>query len=275
MPASSKRTRRIKAREQDYKQTGVMRKAKKAVFDTKNESDEVVRDIGNRRKFRIQDLVSFKPGSLNQERFFQHYYDGIPIIALLGSAGSGKSIISLYAALSQVFDESTPYDRVILVRSAVQSRNQGYLPGGLDGPDGKMAPYEMPYIGLTKEIMPKFNNGYEHLKSLGYLEFHSTSFLRSATFENAIIICSECQNLDFEELYTVCSRAGVNSRIILEGDERQTDLQRQREKSGVGRLERVLKNMPASMTAVIEFTEDDILRSELVKQFIISCNRTQ
>lgn len=274
MPASSKRAKRVEKRNQYRKQTGQIKKAHKgakrqAKFDTKNEPDNVVRDLGNRKKLHTNDLCSLQPKTLNQERFLTHYYDGIPIIQALGKPGVGKSMLSLYCAFSQVLDPATPFQRVIVIRSAVQSREQGHLPGDLES---KSQPYEAAYQGLAKEIFPKFNDPYLHLKTLGYLEFHSTSFLRSVTFDDSVIICSEAQNFDFEELYTCISRAGSNSRIIIEGDTGQADLQRKREKSGLPDLERVLAKMPASMSAKIEYTSDDIVRSDLVKQFIIACH---
>lgn len=270
MPASSKRSKRVEQRNQHFKKTGHVKKAKRQnKFDTSAEPEHVVRDLGNRKKLHPHDLCSLQPKSLNQERFLTHYYDGIPIIQALGKPGVGKSMLSLYCAFSQVLDPATPFQRVIIIRSAVQSREQGHLPGDLDS---KSQPYEAAYQGLAKEIFPKFNDPYLHLKTLGYLEFHSTSFLRSVTFDDAIIICSEAQNFDFEELYTCISRAGSNSRIIIEGDTGQADLQRKREKSGLPDLERVLGKMPASMSAKIEYTADDIVRSELVKQFIIACH---
>lgn len=270
MPASSKRTRRTKQRIQDFKHTGHMRKAKRTL-DTQNESSEVVRELGNRKKFHVHDLCSLQPKTLNQERFLRHFYEGTPLMAALGCAGTGKSFLSLYCALSLVLDESTPYDKVVIVRSAVQGRDQGFIKGSVDE---KMEPYEAPYAGIIQDIMPKYKEGYNHLKSLGYLEFHSTSFLRSTTFHRSIIIFSECQNEDLSALLTVATRGDENSRVIFEGDQNQSDMHRKREKSGLSEFEKIMDNMPPHMVAKIIFEEDDIVRSGLAKEIIKAANRT-
>ena len=280
MPASSKRAKRVEKRNQYRKQTGQIKKAHKgakrqAKFDTKNEPDNVVRDLGNRKRFHVSDMCAMQPKTLNQERFLTHFYDGVPIISLLGSAGSGKSFLALYAAMSQVFDPATPYQKIILIRPPVQEVNIGFLPGGLDGPDSKLSPFEAPYKAIISDILPKFNDGYDHMKSLGYIEFHCLSFLRSHTFNDAIVVVSECQNADYSSLKTVISRCGANTRIILEGDTAQEDMSRNRQKTGLPHLENVLYNMPPSDYVGIKFTHDDIVRSQLVKNFLIADELTK
>ena len=273
MPASSKRSRRIKARESDYKQTGVMRKAKKNKFDTSGETEEVVRDIGNRKKLHPNDLCNLQPKNLRQEEFLRLFYEGTPLLVASGSAGVGKSFLALYCALSEVLREDTPYDKVILIRSAVQTRDIGALPGEASGEDSKASPFEDIYHGICQDILPKFNDGYKHLKSLGYLEFHLTSFLRGATFDRAIIIVDESAACNYHELSTATSRVGLNSRLIICGDTKQDDLEskgKKSDKSGFGHYLKVVEKMPASMTGVVHFTVDDIVRSSLVKSFLIA-----
>lgn len=238
-------------------------------FDTEGEDMGVVRDLGNRKKFHRHDIANITPKTYNQEAFIRACFQDTPLVAALGWPGVGKSFLSLFTALTDVFEESTPYEKVILVRSAVQGRQIGFTPGNLDE---KMAPYEYAYTGIISELMPRYNNGYNHLKALGYLEFHSTSMMRSVTFDNSIIILSECQNMDYDELYTCITRVGENSKIILEGDETQDDLKRQREKSGLSRIRSVIQKMPSDMCEIIDFRKEDIVRSEFTKQFIIAAS---
>lgn len=277
MPASSKRARRIKARDTHYKQTGVMKKAKRTKFDTKNESEDVVREIGNRKKLHLQDLCNLQPKNQRQEEFLRLFYEGTDLLVASGSAGVGKSFLALYCALSEVLREDTPYDKIILIRSAVQTRDIGALPGEASGEDSKASPFEEIYHGICQDLLPKFNDGYKHLKSLGYLEFHLTSFLRGATFDRAIVIVDEGAACNYHELSTATSRIGLNSRLIVCGDTKQDDLEskgKKSDKSGFGHYLNVVEKMPASMTGIVKFTVEDIVRSSLVKAFLIADSET-
>lgn len=240
---------------------------KKQKFDLAGENKVVQHDFANRKRFHPHDLVSFPSPTPRQERFFESYYSGTPIIGLLGYPGSGKSFAAMYAALSSVFEPSDPTEKVVVIRSIEQSGpNTGALPGKLEE---KIAPLEAAYIDLTRQMM-NFNNPYKHLKSLGNLEFMPTNFLRGVTFDNTVVLLEEAQNLDWDEIYTVVSRLGVNSRLIFTGDIRQTDIQRRRRKSGLERLEKVLLNMPYGSGEIIYMRLEDVVRSGIVRDFVIS-----
>ena len=119
---------------------------------------------------------------------------------LFGSAGTGKTFISLYLALNDIFDLKKPYDKVVLVRSLIPTREIGFLPGD---EEDKAALYQVPYQNMVQFMfeMPneqQFNTLYDRLKGQGSLYFLSTSFLRGLTFDNAIIIVDECQNMNFQ-----------------------------------------------------------------------------
>lgn len=278
MPASSSRERRKNKRQQFFKQTGVQRKAKrntqsKPKFDTRNESEGVVQELGNRKRFHVQDLCDLTPKTVKQEEFLRMFYDGTELLVASGSAGTGKTFLSLYCALSEVLREDTPYDKVILIRSAVQTRDIGFLPGEATGANSKAAPFEQIYHGVCQDLLPKFKEGYNHLKSLGYLEFHLTSFLRGATFDRAIIVVDESAALNYHELSTITSRVGLHSRLILCGDTKQDDLAskgKKSDESGFARYLNVISKMPSSMTGVVEFGVEDVVRSGLVKEFLIA-----
>lgn len=240
---------------------------KKLKFDMKNESDVVIHDLGKRKKFHPHDLCNLTPKTENQGLFFDLFYSGTPVVTMTGPAGTGKSFLALYAALDLVFDEATEYDKVIIIRGAVESRKQGFLPGTQDEKDG---PFETPYHQICSKILPNFKDGYNHLKALNYLEFHTTGHLRGQTFDNAIVICDEMQNCDYEELSTIMTRLGDYSRIVMLGDEKQGDLHRFKQESGFGRLQRVLKNMDGHYLGEVRFELGDIVRSGLVKEFLMS-----
>ena len=189
---------------------------------------------------------------------------------LFGSAGTGKTFISLYLALNDVFDLKKPYDKVVLVRSLIPTREIGFLPGD---EEDKAALYQVPYQTMVQFMfeMPNeqsFNNLYDRLKGQGTLFFLSTSFLRGLTFDNSIIIVDECQNLNFHELDTIITRVGQDSKIIFCGDFDQTDLLKQNEKNGLHDFLRILEEMEEFNAT--EFTLGDIVRSGFVRSYLIN-----
>lgn len=246
----------------------------KQKFNTAEERDEVVRDLGKRKKFHLHDMCSFRAKSSNQQKFVDMYHEGRELISLTGLPGTGKTFMAMYMAFTDVLESGSGYDKVVVIRSAVESRKQGYLPGELDGPNSKNAPFEIPFRQVCKEIFPKYTNAYDHLKSLGTLEFHTTGWLRGQTFKNAVVLLDENQNLDWDELYTVITRLGENSKIVMMGDEGQDDLKRQRQTSGLAQLRKVMSKMNPETCGEVEFGIEDIQRSGLIKEFIIACSKT-
>lgn len=268
MAASSKRALRVKRREQFQNETRKAKSAKR--FDTSGESNVIQCELGNRKKFHEHDLIDLKPLTTNQETFLRLFYEGVDLLVASGSAGSGKSFLALYCALSEVFREDTPYDKVVLVRSSVQVRDIGYLSGDLEA---KASALESPYFTICRSLMPKYKEGYNHLKALGYLEFHLTSFLRGDTFDRSIVIVDEAASMNYHELSTITTRVGEYSKLIVCGDLKQDDLASKGKKSDVSGYKQYLdtiSRMPNGMVGVVNYTVEDIVRSGLVKQFLIA-----
>ena len=214
-------------------------------------------------------LLDIEPITENQKRLFDSYSDNKHIVAY-GTAGTGKTFISLFNALSDVLDETTPYERIYLVRSLVSTREIGFLPG--DHED-KADIYQIPYKNMVKYMfqMPSdadFNMLYGNLKAQESIKFWSTSFIRGTTLDNAVIIVDEFQNLNFHELDSIITRVGENSRIIFCGDASQTDLVKTNDRNGIHDFLNILRKMPSF--DIIEFGIDDIVRSGLVKEYIIA-----
>ena len=189
---------------------------------------------------------------------------------LFGSAGTGKTFISLYLALNDIFDLKKPYDKVVLVRSLIPTREIGFLPGD---EEDKAALYQVPYQNMVQFMFEmqneqQFNTLYDRLKGQGSLYFLSTSFLRGLTFDNAIIIVDECQNMNFHELDTIITRVGQDSKIVFCGDFDQTDLVKQNERNGLHDFLRILEEMDEFN--VTEFTLGDIVRSGFVRSYLIN-----
>lgn len=205
----------------------------------------------------------------NQEKMFREYSLDQNLFAY-GAAGTGKTFVALYLALKDVLNEKTPYEKIYIVRSLVATREIGFLPG--DHED-KSSLYQIPYKNMVKYMfkMPSENDFemlYANLKSQGTISFWSTSFIRGTTFDNAILLIDECQNLNFHELDSIITRVGENTKIMFCGDVVQSDLIKQHERNGIVDFLRILQTMKEF--SCIEFGVDDIVRSGLVKSYLVS-----
>tara|TARA_B100001173_G_scaffold90159_1_gene77628 strand:+ start:163 stop:921 length:759 start_codon:yes stop_codon:yes gene_type:complete len=214
-------------------------------------------------------LLDIEPITDNQKKLFDFYNEGKHIVAY-GTAGTGKTFISLYNALNEVLNDKTPYERIYLVRSLVSTREIGFLPG--DHED-KADIYQIPYKNMVKYMfqMPSdadFEMLYGNLKAQESIKFWSTSFIRGTTLDNAIVIVDEFQNLNFHELDSIITRIGENSKIMFCGDASQTDLIKTNDRNGIVDFMNILRKMPSF--GIIEFGIDDIVRSGLVKEYIIA-----
>ncbi len=223
-----------------------------------------------RRKPISEDyMIPVEPITDNQKRFFDEWDAGKMIYAY-GVAGTGKTFIALYKALRDVLGETTPYEKIYIVRSLVATREIGFLPG--DHED-KSSLYQIPYKNMVQAMfeMPDDNSYdmlYDNLKAQETISFWSTSFIRGTTLDNAIVIIDECQNLNFHELDSIITRVGQDSKIIFCGDAAQTDLQKISERSGILDFQRIIQNMEEF--SLIEFNLEDIVRSGLVRSYLIN-----
>ena len=221
------------------------------------------------KEINSNDLVTIKPITDNQKIVFNTWKKEKNQF-LFGAAGTGKTFISLYLALQDVMDLKKPFDKIILVRSLIPSREIGFLPGD---EEDKSALYQVPYQNMVQFMfeMPNpqaFSTLYDRLKGQASLFFLSTSFLRGLTFDNSIVLVDECQNLNFHELDTIITRIGQNSKLIFCGDFAQTDLVKTNEKNGLHDFLRILDEMDEFNC--IEFTIGDIVRSGFVRSYLIN-----
>jgi len=215
-------------------------------------------------------MVDISPLTDNQKIFFDEYKKGKNIFAY-GAAGTGKTFVGLYLALRDVLDERTPYDKVYIVRSLVATREIGFLPG--DHED-KSSLYQIPYKNMCKYMfeLPSdadFEMLYGNLKAQETISFWSTSFIRGTTLDNAIVLVDEMQNLNFHELDSIITRIGENSKILFCGDATQSDLVKTHEKNGILDFMKIIRAMEYDFSTV-EFGVDDIVRSGLVKNYIVT-----
>ena len=214
-------------------------------------------------------MREIEPLTDNQKALFEAYAKDQNLVAY-GVAGTGKTFITLYNALVDVLNPETPYEKIYIVRSLVATREIGFLPG--DHED-KSTLYQIPYKHMVKYMfeMPSeadFNMLYGNLKAQDTIDFWSTSFIRGTTFDKTIVIVDEFQNLNYHELDSIMTRVGAQSKIMFCGDASQSDLIKTNERNGIIDFMQILRIM--SSVDVIEFGVEDIVRSGLVKEYILA-----
>jgi len=210
-------------------------------------------------------LKHFEPLTANQKLTYQNFNH--KNLMLHGMAGTGKSFISLYLSLKEVIKTDSIYKKVVIVRSVVPTRDMGFLPGNNKE---KAKVYEAPYYAICTELFGR-GDAYEILKSRGLVDFISTSFIRGVTLNDCIIVVDEIANLTLHELDSVITRVGKNCKIIFSGDFRQSDFTREQDRNGLKDFMRIIDRMKSF--EFIEFDENDIVRSAMVKEYIISKHR--
>ena len=208
-------------------------------------------------------LVEVRPLNSVQESFFKKYDSGKSQV-LSGSAGTGKTFLAFYKAFQELLNSEVDYNRIVIVRSAVATRDIGHLPGDIEE---KQAIYEAPYKGVCSEL---FDHGgaYEIFKDQGVVEFMLTSFVRGITLDRTLIIVDEYQNMTAHELDSIMTRLGKDSKIIFAGDTKQTDFTKHSEKDSEEFI-KVLRRI-GKYFDFTEFQPKDIVRSELVKAYIMA-----
>lgn len=214
------------------------------------------RSSGQNKSFQdITSLHHIDPLNENQAKVLNSDKN----LVLVGFAGTGKTYLASYIGYRDMLESGGRYDKMVYMRSAVPTRNIGFLPGN---EKEKVEVYEAPYIDIATELFGR-GDSYEIMKKKGVVHFTSTSFVRGINLRNAIVIVDECQNMTYHELDSIITRLNDNCRIIFCGDMRQADLY----KNGLEDFFNVLRSM--NEFDFVEFQKEDIVRSELVKNYII------
>lgn len=247
------RTQRLTKRQQRLAEKGNEKQSQLIKFPSMSQLHLQLTDIG--------------PITDNQAHTFHAYEKGENLF-LHGCAGTGKTFISMYLALREIYSKYTKRRKLVIIRTAQSSKDIGFLPGT---EKQKLEVYEAAYRAICAELFHR-DDAYEILKQKGIIEFHSTSYLRGTTIDDAVILVDEVQNQRYVELRTVLTRTGDHSRVILCGDTKQDDLtsDRFKEASGLRDMMRVFQYMGSMST--VEFGIEDIVRSGFVRDFIIAEN---
>ena len=244
-----------------------MPRAKKTTENT-TFSNVKAKRLRKKKPINSEMMVDIKPLTPSQETVFE-YWNNNKNLFMYGAAGTGKTFVALYLALNEVLKNDSPYEKVYIVRSLVSTREIGFLPG--DHED-KSYLYQIPYTNMVRYMfeMPDDNSFemlYGNLKAQATISFWSTSCIRGTTFDNAILIIDECQNLNFHELDSIITRVGENTKIMLCGDASQSDLTKTYERNGILDFIKIIRNMEDEF-GITEFGVNDIVRSGLVKKYI-------
>jgi phosphate starvation-inducible protein PhoH len=239
-----------------------MAKTKTNVQTQSNQTPQLTL-TNNKLKLRLDDMKTIRPLTENQKGFFEAYDDS-KVMLLHGVAGTGKTYIALYHALEEVLDIKNQYQKVVIVRSAVPSRDIGHLPGD---EKEKTEVYTEPYVEICKDLFDR-PDAYNRLTEQKAMQFLISSFVRGITLNNSIIIVDECQNMTDMELNSIMTRIGIKSKIIFCGDFRQTDLYKKTDMSGLKKFMAIADMMPSFKT--FEFGIEDIVRSAIVKEYILA-----
>lgn len=225
--------------------------------------------VSNALKIKLDHLKTFEPLTENQSRLFDSYKRGDYFIGVFGSAGTGKTFCSMYKSIEEVLDKSNSFKRVVVVRSCVATRDVGFLPGNIDE---KQEIYELPYKEIAATLFDR-PDAWDRLKEQGYARFISTTAIRGISIDDSIVIVDESQNMTWQELNTIMTRIGYRSKIIFVGDWKQNDLVKSKnDTSGLIEFLNVVRKMDEFTE--FTFTRDDIVRSSLVKNYIIACEET-
>jgi phosphate starvation-inducible protein PhoH len=223
--------------------------------------EEIVQQLLRKEKTGLS-LKQIRPSTDSQYKAFNSYRAGQNLL-LHGLPGTGKTFISLYLALDSVLNDRE-YEKVYVIRSVVPTRDMGFLPGNQKD---KSKVYELPYYNICNELFGR-GDAYDIMKNKGSIEFMTTSFVRGITLNDCIVVIDEVNNMTFHELDSLITRMGDHSRLIMCGDFRQSDLKYKDERQGLIDFMSILERLESFEH--VEFHEDDIVRSGLVREYIIN-----
>ena len=198
----------------------------------------------------------------NQKKYYDTLIDS-EITICSGPAGVGKSYITMKAALDLLADPETPYEKIIIVRPAVEAEEKlGSLPGNVEE---KLDPYIFPSYYLMNKIIGKESR--EKLKDADIIEVFALAFMRGMNIDNSILIFEEGQNATPSQMKLLLTRIGFNSKFFIWGDVEQSDKFKNKTHSGL--WDAIEKFRDDENISVFEFTDEkDIVRNKLISKIL-------
>jgi phosphate starvation-inducible PhoH-like protein len=193
------------------------------------------------------------------------YYDKLinsEITICSGPAGVGKSYIAMKSAVDLLSDPSTPYEKIIIVRPAVEAEEKlGSLPGNVEE---KLDPYIFPSYYLLNKIIGKENR--EKLKEIEAIEVFALAYMRGMNIDNSILIFEESQNSTPSQMKLLLTRIGFNSKFFISGDLEQFD--RHKDKTQTGLWDAIVRFKDLERIGIHEFGDDDVVRNPLITKML-------
>lgn len=213
--------------------------------------------VSDNQNSRAPTFKEVKPLNYIQETYLEAIKNN-EIVFGIGSAGTGKTYVAASYAAQELFYKRI--DKIILTRPNVETgRGLGFLPGTLEE---KYAPYLEPFDSVFHRSLG--SGFYEYALKAKNIEPRPLGFMRGATFDNAIVLVDECQQMTKQEFKMLLSRIGKNTKIILSGDQDQSDIP----DSGLLDAVKRLEGLPG--IEVVRFLDSDIVRSKMCRQIIIA-----
>jgi phosphate starvation-inducible PhoH-like protein len=207
--------------------------------------------------------------TVNQKKYYDTLLES-EITICSGPAGVGKSYITMKAALDLLSDPETPYEKIIIVRPAVEAEEKlGSLPGNVEE---KLDPYIFPSYYLMNKIIGKENR--EKLKDADIIEVFALAFMRGMNIDNSILIFEEGQNATPSQMKLLLTRIGFNSKFFISGDVEQSDKYKNKTHSGL--WDAIEKFRDDSSISVFEFKDKkDIVRNPLISRILSKYDNTE
>jgi phosphate starvation-inducible PhoH-like protein len=232
----------------------------------KQEPKEPVKTFGNKKDL-INSIVTKRPKNKFLSENQKHYYNELTtneITICSGPAGVGKSYVAMKAAVDLLLDENNSYEKIIIVRPAVEAEEKlGSLPGNVEE---KLDPYIFPTYYLLNKIIGK--EAREQLKNYDIIEVFALAYMRGMNIDNSILIFEEAQNSTPNQMKLLLTRIGFNSKFFISGDLEQTDRYKDKTHSGLYDALKRFKGMKNDNVGTFEFGDDDIVRNPLITKLL-------